>query len=100
MSTSFMHFRKYTGSSMHSKGGMTIAIQECGNLIYFAVSECSKHDVFCKKTGRAIAEGRLNAMRAGKDVKLAYRIIPANSGQSIKTQVCTALVELGVLEGM
>lgn len=44
-----------------NRGGLTIAYRETGeNTIEYRVAYCSKNDNFCRKTGRTIAERRLN----------------------------------------
>ena len=102
MAVSFMHFRKFNNGQMQPKGGMTVAIAATDTRINFAISECSEHDVFNKKIGRGISEGRLNAMRAGKPVKMTYTIAPGaapdDQETSAKSLVCAALVDMGILD--
>lgn len=80
--TKFVHFRNYRGEGavipeldgqyVCTKGGTTVAFKEHkteeGIVLEYAVAHCSIRDNYCRKTGRAIAEGRLNA---GKGHKIA-----------------------------
>jgi hypothetical protein len=73
--TKFVHFRNYRGEGavipeldgqyVCTKGGTTVAFKEHkteeGLRLEYATAHCSIRDNYCRKTGRAIAEGRLNA---------------------------------------
>ena len=81
----FLHIRAYDDTNeIAPTGGLTPAIQAVdGNLVY-AVARCSKADVFCKKTGRDIATGRLAAYLAGKPVQMVYKIPDAGTGRKLQ----------------
>src|ERR1700731_667897 len=53
----FIHIRQPNSQ----KGGKTFAYVATKDLVEFAMAECSSRDNYCRKTGRAIATGRLNA---------------------------------------
>ena len=67
----FIHFRNaieeglgadVRGDGVATKGGRTVAFEEGENrVIKYAVAYCSPRDNYCRKTGRAIAAGRLKA---------------------------------------
>ena len=61
----FIHFRNTIDGrdgTIDTKGGMTVAFEEAEEgHIMFAVAHCSPRDNYCRKTGRAIAQGRLKA---------------------------------------
>lgn len=62
--TKFHHVRFYNeDGSVHNMGGATIAFVENlkDNSIRYAWALCSPKDNFNKKTGRAIASGRLKS---------------------------------------
>jgi hypothetical protein len=59
----FIHIRLHNeDGSIASKGGETIAYRElCTGWVDIGVAQCHKDkDVFNKKMGRTVAEGRLN----------------------------------------
>ena len=91
----FLHIRAHDDHHhIAPTGGLTTAIQAVnGNLVY-AVARCSNADVFCKKTGRDIATGRLAAYLAGKPVQMVYQIPDAGTGR--KQQVSEDLVNRGI----
>lgn len=91
----FLHIRAYDDNgAIAPTGGLTTAIQAVdGNLVY-AVARCSDADVFCKKTGRDIAAGRLAAYLAGKPVQMVYKIPDTGSGR--KHQVSEDLANRGM----
>jgi hypothetical protein len=91
----FLHIRVYDlNGGIAPTGGLTTAIQAVdGNLVY-AVARCSDADVFCKKTGRDIATGRLAAYLAGKQVQMVYTIPDAGTGR--KHQVSEDLANRGM----
>jgi len=70
--TKFIHFRNVddteTGTTA-TKGGVTVAFSEGEGHLTYAVAHCSPRDNYCRKTGRAIAEGRL---KAGKSHKVVF----------------------------
>lgn len=60
----FMHYRRrdsYGGAL--PQGGATLAIRPMSDKIVVAAAFCSKHEVFNKRLGRTIAEGRLGAYK-------------------------------------
>lgn len=73
MSIRFLHIRRMAGSAHGplGKGGMTVAYEVDDDTIRFAVAKCSQRDNYCRKTGRAIATGRLNA---NKDHTIVHMI--------------------------
>lgn len=55
-----MHYRKYTrNGQLSAKGGLTLAIRHVDNELIVAMAECGRNDLFNRKMGRTIAEGRL-----------------------------------------
>ena len=70
MTTSFIHYRKFGKSGeLDAKGGLTVAIQQWkpaqGNVeLTIALAECGRKDVFSRKLGRVISEGRLKVLSA------------------------------------
>jgi len=80
-----IHLRSRNGDdSVAPKGGATVTCEfnkETGNLD-FAIALCSKKDIFCKKLGRTISEGRLeNFLKNPEGVhKLVYfTTVPENT---------------------
>lgn len=74
MQTKYIHLRqvKYT-TGLQARGGLTIAFREIplanGNKsVSIATARCSRNDVFNKKIGRNVAEGRLNTIRNGSQL--------------------------------
>jgi len=68
MKTTYMHYRKFDRmGQIVPKGGMTVAIRQEGHELTVALSECGRKDLFNRKLGRTIAEGRLNS---GSAIKL------------------------------
>lgn len=64
--TKFMHVRNHVGEGdVETKGGVTIAYTEEavpeGIRVIFATAVCSSRDNYCRRTGRVIAEGRLQS---------------------------------------
>lgn len=66
----FLHIRKTINPQpdmlkdiIQCKGGMTVAYEVDDDTIRFAVAKCSIRDNYCRKTGRSIALGRLNASK-------------------------------------
>lgn len=69
-SVQFMHYRKFKSSSVvDSCGGATVAILPVTgtNQAMIAVARCNPTDLFNRKVGRAIAEGRLHAYLKGRE---------------------------------
>ena len=63
----FMHYRNINGATVEPRGGVTFAIRPTGgNVLEVGVARCSRRDVFDRKLGRNIAEGRLNAYTEGR----------------------------------
>jgi len=54
--TKFRHIRTENGS-------VTLAWEDGSGYIRLGIATCSPKDSFCKKTGRMIAENRMNCMR-------------------------------------
>jgi hypothetical protein len=71
----FLHIRNLHNenngddSYISCKGGTTVAYEVDDDTIRFAVAKCSIRDNYCRKTGRAIATGRLNT---GKDQTIVH----------------------------
>lgn len=62
MTTTFMHYRKFDRmGQISAKGGLTLAIEQEGSTLKVALAECGRKDLFNRKLGRTIAEGRLRA---------------------------------------
>lgn len=67
MSVRFLHIRNLHNenngddSYISCKGGTTIAYEMEGTFVRFSTAKCSERDNYCRKTGRTIATGRLNA---------------------------------------
>ena len=70
----FMHYRRfvnYTGYAgdieVDSRGGATVAILPAeNNTVLVSIARCNPNDVFNKKVGRAISEGRIQAYLNGR----------------------------------
>ena len=66
----FMHIRAYeslSGQTPSPRGGKTVAIMPIeGNRAKFSIARCGPNDIFNKKVGRDIAEGRLNDFLKGR----------------------------------
>lgn len=60
MNTKYKHIR-FSDYLIFTGGALTIAYNEGTNGIEYGVSYCSKKDQFCRKTGRELAESRLNS---------------------------------------
>ena len=65
--TYFMHYRRRNrAGDVLPQGGATLAIRPVGeDRIVVGMALCSQRDVFNKKLGRTIAEGRLSTAEAG-----------------------------------
>jgi hypothetical protein len=66
--TYYMHYRRRdTSGCALPQGGATLAIRTVGeNRIVVGMALCSNRDVFNKKLGRAIAEGRIDRSEDGQ----------------------------------
>lgn len=65
----FMHYRTYNraGDTIQPQGGATVAIRKVGDdKLVIAIARCARNDIFNKKLGREISEGRLDAYLGGK----------------------------------
>lgn len=65
----FMHYRKFTQNGVvDSCGGATVAILPVTgtNEAMVAVARCNPSDLFDRKVGRTIAEGRIHAYLQGR----------------------------------
>jgi len=64
--TFFQHVRQFDEgqSSFATKGGMTIAMQFKEGEALIGIARCSDKDVFCKATGRKVAQLRVDVMPA------------------------------------
>jgi hypothetical protein len=72
--TQFMHYRKFNMtqsngfSEVNSRGGATVAVYPAeNNTVLISVARCNPNDVFNKKVGRTIAEGRIRAYLEGRE---------------------------------
>ena len=74
-----MHFRKYDRmGQIRPKGGLSLAILVRGNEAHVAIAQCGRKDLFNRKLGRTIAEGRLNsAMEEGAEIHVV-EMLPKN----------------------
>lgn len=68
----FIHLRKFRdGDHLLSTGGATIAFEEKPaqkedeKVVRYFIAKCCDKDVFCKNTGRKVAQGRLDLGRGG-----------------------------------
>jgi len=63
----YLHIRHYTPEGkMDPRGGFTVAFERNpvdSTMLHFAMAKCSKKDVYNKKRGRQVAEGRLAKRR-------------------------------------
>lgn len=59
---------------------VTVVAKFENNTLVFAVARCSDKDQFCRKTGRAIAEGRLSK---GKFIREVEPILPFNPAEFV-----------------
>lgn len=63
---SFMHYRILDAhNNIECRGGATLAIREVGNEMIIGVAVCHPDDVFSRRLGRLISEGRLNKFMTG-----------------------------------
>ena len=98
----FMHFRPHDNSIV--RGGATVAIlPKENNKAVIAIAFCGPNDVFNRKVGRAVAEGRLIASmdhRANRP-KMAgmTREIDITDPQSLKSCVANAIEDEMAAEG-
>jgi len=62
----YRHFIKERGDVINEGPskckGFTMAIEEIDDVQFIAIAYCSKKDSFCKRTGRQIAQGRLDKL--------------------------------------
>lgn len=73
MTITFMHYRKFDKmGQIEARGGMTLAVGMDGTKLTVAMAECGRKDVFSKKMGRMIAEGRLKAALASGDTSRLF----------------------------
>lgn len=80
-SVRFMHIRKHDSKgNLKATEGATIAVKAEGERYHVYAAFCSKRDVFCRRIGRAVAEGRLNHYLTNKE-------IPAVNEQLLRTAV-------------
>jgi hypothetical protein len=49
------------------KGGITVTWRELGDNLVFAISICSEQDMFNKKAGRDLCDGRLDSVSLSED---------------------------------
>lgn len=54
-----IHFRKHKDGRIATREGATFMLVRRGARFYFSAAKCGKRDVFSRKIGRAIAEGRM-----------------------------------------
>lgn len=96
----FMHYRviDIDGNAM-STGGVTLAfttVHEEVPRVVIGMARCSHRDVFCRKTGRAIAEGRLKAQLSNpsRDCNFVFETDLTDSDAPLKEVVHTAMQEI------
>ena len=64
MNIRFMHYRNIdVFGTVMPNGGLTVAYYEEGDVIHYAIAQCSIRDNFCRRTGNVKAGGRLNSKR-------------------------------------
>ena len=90
-----MHFRSFSvWSEVESRGGATVAIipDDQNKTATISIARCNPHDVFCKKTGREIAAGRIRAALEGRESSAdKIRVINIEDPMHLKTSVATVL---------
>jgi len=80
-----MHYRPVdaAGNVSDPRGGATVAIREVvPREVNVSIAFCNPQDVFNRAVGRAVAEGRLNAKLAGKDVNGFFAVVPLTEGST------------------
>lgn len=96
----FMHYRKfvnlsgYAGDiSVDSRGGATVAIMPAeNNTALVSIARCNPNDVFNKKVGRAISEGRIQAYLNGRtSLEGAVKTIVVNDFLKLKETVADVI---------
>ena len=84
----FMHYRSALAGG--TRGGATVAIlpNYKDNTAMISIARCNIADVFCKKTGRTIAAGRIYAALNGR-ASLANKVyvMPIADPMQLKTSV-------------
>ena len=92
----FMHYR-----ADNFNRGATVAILPLSKeKAIVSISRCGPNDVFCKKTGRQIASGRLRAFLAGRN-KLESKVFEVeidydNIKDSVNAQIGEELANEGL----
>lgn len=66
MKTYYLHSETKTGNKF------TLAAQQRDDIILVGIAICSSKDKFCKRTGRSIAETRLNTHKLDKAYEKGY----------------------------
>ncbi len=87
----YMHYRPVLG---FSRGGATVAIlpNDHQKIATISIARCNPSDVFCKKTGRAIAGGRIVAAMAGRSsLTDKIYVMPIADPMQLKTSVAALL---------
>lgn len=102
--TQFMHYRA-TASALallatprkHNDApvyrGATVAITPTSDTtVAITVAYCGQNDIFNKKLGRTIAEGRMKTFLSGKrNLKVPVQIIEVSNMDSMKDEVASVL---------
>ena len=98
--TQFMHYRKFhqigdrSGFlTADSRGGATVAILPAeNNTVLISVARCNPNDVFNKKVGRTISEGRIQAYLNGRtSLEGAVQSIVVTDFDRLKETVADAI---------
>ena len=58
-SVQYRHHRPTSNGQPLPTGGVTIALQRNMNMVTVGIAKCSKHDKYCKQTGRELAYKRM-----------------------------------------
>lgn len=88
----YMHYRSANGT----RGGATVAIlpNDADQTATISIARCNPNDVFCKKTGREIAAGRIRAAQAGREsLESKVRVITIETPEKLKDSVATAIFD-------
>ena len=88
-----MHFR---AAGKDSRGGATVAIltNDAEKTATISIARCNPTDVFCKKTGREIAAGRIRAALSGRSTTIGkVQTISIADPAHVKSSVAAVLAE-------
>lgn len=95
-STQFMHFRSASSSlSIGESRAATLAIvQKDANTVLVSAAFCGPNDVFNKKLGRKISEGRITAFLKGREAMVSHvREITISDMDNMKDEVAQVMAD-------